>query len=97
MIRDICAAANEAGVEGVFYWEGTWIPVGSADADNSALWEKYGSGWASSYSAEYDPDDAGLYLSLIHIYNGTGIDIIRFSNDLGGVLAAFLLFPVCVS
>lgn len=61
MIRDICAAANEAGVLGVFYWEGTWIPVGSADQDNSALWEKYGSGWASSYSAEYDPDDAGLY------------------------------------
>lgn len=61
MIRDICAAANEVGVLGVFYWEGTWIPVGSADQDNSALWEKYGSGWASSYSAEYDPDDAGLY------------------------------------
>lgn len=61
MIRDICAAANEAGVIGVFYWEGTWIPVGSEDQDNSALWEKYGSGWASSYSAEYDPDDAGLY------------------------------------
>ena len=65
MIRDICAAANEAGVEGVFYWEGTWIPVGSADADNSALWEKYGSGWASSYSAEYDPDDAGLYYGAV--------------------------------
>ena len=61
MIRDICAAANEVGVLGVFYWEGTWIPVGSEDKDNSALWEKYGSGWASSYSAEYDPDDAGLY------------------------------------
>lgn len=61
MIRDICAAANEVGVLGVFYWEGTWIPVGSADQDDSALWEKYGSGWASSYSAEYDPDDAGLY------------------------------------
>ena len=61
MIRDICAAANEVGVIGVFYWEGTWIPVGSEDQDNSALWEKYGSGWASSYSAEYDPDDAGLY------------------------------------
>lgn len=61
MIRDICAAANEAGVLGVFYWEGTWIPVGSEDQDNSAPWEKYGSGWASSYSAEYDPDDAGLY------------------------------------
>lgn len=61
MIRDICAAVNEVGVLGVFYWEGTWIPVGSEDQDNSALWEKYGSGWASSYSAEYDPDDAGLY------------------------------------
>ena len=61
MIRDICAAANEVGVLGVFYWEGTWIPVGSEDQDNSALWEKYGSGCASSYSAEYDPDDAGLY------------------------------------
>lgn len=61
MIRDICAAANEVGVLGVFYWEGTWIPVGSENQDNSALWEKYGSGWASSYSAEYDPDDAGLY------------------------------------
>lgn len=61
MIRDICAAANEVGVIGMFYWEGTWIPVGSAGADNSALWEKYGSGWASSYSVDYDPDDAGLY------------------------------------
>lgn len=44
MIRDICADANEVGVIGVFYWEGTWIPVGSRDADNSGLWEKYGSG-----------------------------------------------------
>ena len=32
MIRDICADANEVGVIGVFYWEGTWIPVGSKDA-----------------------------------------------------------------
>jgi arabinogalactan endo-1,4-beta-galactosidase len=61
MIRDICAAANEAGVIGIFYWEGAWIPVGSATEDNSSIWEEYGSGWASSYSADYDPDDAGLY------------------------------------
>ncbi|MCM1263748.1 MAG: glycosyl hydrolase 53 family protein [Butyrivibrio sp.] len=60
MIRDICAAANEAGVLGIFYWEGTWIPVGKADADNSPIWEEFGSGWASSYAADYDPDDAGL-------------------------------------
>ena len=61
MLRDICAAADEADIMGVFYWEGTWIPVGPADADNSGLWEKYGSGWASSYSGSYDPKDAGKY------------------------------------
>ena len=36
-VRDVCAAASESGAEGIFYWEGTWIPVGPADADNSAL------------------------------------------------------------
>ena len=61
MIRDICAAANEVGVIGVFYWGGTWIPVGKATEDNSPIWEKYGSGWASSYASDYDPEDAGLY------------------------------------
>ena len=61
MIRDICKNVNEVGGIGVFYWEGAWIPVGPADADNSAIWEKYGSGWASSYASDYDPEDAGLY------------------------------------
>lgn len=61
MIRDVCAAANEAGVIGVFYWEGVWIPVGDASADNAPIWEEFGSGWASSYAGEYDPEDAGLY------------------------------------
>ena len=61
MIRDICAAADEVGVIGVFYWEGTWLPVGGPDEDNSPVWEEYGSGWASSYASDYDPEDAGLY------------------------------------
>lgn len=86
VIRDICAAANGAGVEGVFYWEGTWIPVGSADADNSALWEKYGSGWASSYSAEYDPDDAGLY------YGGCSWDNQAMFDFTGHPLASLNVF-----
>ena len=64
VVRDVMAATaavGEAGL-GVFYWEGAWIPVGAADATaNSPLWEKYGSGWASSYSVKYDPDDAGIY------------------------------------
>ena len=47
---------------GVFYWEGTWISVGTNSwEENSAIWEKYGAGWASSYAKEYDPEDAGKY------------------------------------
>ncbi len=61
IIRDICKRVNEVGGKGVFYWEGTWIPVGDASSDNSEIWEKYGSGWASSYAADYDPEDAGVY------------------------------------
>lgn len=61
MVRDVYYAAYEAGAIGSFYWEGTWIPVGPADNDNSSIWEEFGSGWASSYATEYDPEDAGLY------------------------------------
>lgn len=86
MIRDICADANEVGVIGVFYWEGTWIPVGSKDADNSGLWEKYGSGWASSYSATYDPDDAGLY------YGGSSWDNQAMFDFTGHPLASLNVF-----
>lgn len=86
MIRDICAAANEVGVLGMFYWEGTWIPVGSAGADNSVLWEKYGSGWASSYSADYDPDDAGLY------YGGCSWDNQAMFDFTGHPLASLNVF-----
>lgn len=47
---------------GVVYWEGAWISVGTDSWDtNHELWEKYGSGWASSYASKYDPDDAGRY------------------------------------
>ena len=69
-IRDVAAlvASLEAGI-GVFYWEAGWIPVpGSSWEERSQLWEQYGSGWASSYAAEYDPDDAGRY------YGGSACD-----------------------
>ncbi len=62
MVRDICAAASEAGALGVFYWEGVWIPVSAGGwSANAPVWEQHGSGWASSWAAEYDPADAGLY------------------------------------
>lgn len=61
MIRDIMAAASDAGAIGLFYWEGAWIPVGNDFTANQAIWEQNGSGWASSFAAEYDPADAGRY------------------------------------
>lgn len=60
-IRDVMSYASNAGALGVFYWEGAWVPVGKNKSSNSKLWEKYGSGWASSYAADYDPNDAGQY------------------------------------
>lgn len=61
-VRDVIAAVNAAGGIGVFYWEPAWIGVpGSTWEEQSALWEKYGSGWASSYAGVYDPADAGIY------------------------------------
>lgn len=86
MIRDVIAAANEAGASGVFYWEGTWLPVGKATDDNSPIWEKYGSGWASSYASDYDPEDAGLY------YGGCSWDNQAFFDFDGHPLASLNLF-----
>ena len=60
-IRDICAVASKSGSLGVFYWEGAWVPVGSNYESNKVLWEEHGSGWASSYSVDYDPEDAGKW------------------------------------
>ena len=53
---------------GVCYWEGTWISVGNDYESNKAKWEKYGSGWATSYAKDYDPNDAGKW------YGGCAVD-----------------------
>ena len=62
-LRDLTKTAAEIpNCIGIFYWEGTWISVGrSSLQENQLLWEQHGSGWASSYSAGYDPDDAGKW------------------------------------
>lgn len=86
LIRDVCAAANEAGVLGVFYWEGVWIPVGDNAATNSPIWEEYGSGWASSYAGDYDPEDAGLY------YGGCSWDNQAMFDFTGHPLASLNVF-----
>jgi len=78
-LRNMMAAVHEAGGLGVFYWEPAWITVGDTygktgaeyDAQvaaNKAKWEEFGSGWAASYAAGYDPNDAGKW------YGGSAVD-----------------------
>ena len=88
-LTDVIQAMHDIGGIGVFYWEGAWVPVpgGSWEA-NSALWEKYGAGWASSYAAEYDPNDAGKF------YGGSACDnqaMFDFSGKALESLKAFRL------
>ena len=74
---------------GVFYWEGTWISVGTSSfEENSAKWEKYGSGWAASYATEYDPNDAGKY------YGGCAVDNQAFFDEHGHVLESLKVFSL---
>lgn len=56
-LRDVMEATVKAGDNalGVFYWEPAWTPVGGTDREvNLPIWEKYGSGWASSAAIGYD-------------------------------------------
>ncbi|MGW4114674.1 glycosyl hydrolase 53 family protein [Actinosynnema sp. NPDC004786] len=64
-VRDVVQAVVDVGAAGigVYYWEPAWLPVGppSALEANRLLWERDGSGWASSHAGGYDPHDAGLH------------------------------------
>ena len=79
--------ANTPGGIGVCYWEGAWISVGQNSwEENSAKWEQFGSGWASSYAAVYDPDDAGKW------YGGSAVDNQAFFDASGHPLESLKLF-----
>ena len=54
--------------------------------ENRALWEKYGSGWASSFSDEYDPDDAGKW------YGGSAVDNQAFFKPDGTAVSSLWVF-----
>lgn len=74
---------------GVFYWEGTWISSGGDSyEENLALWQKHGSGWATSYAAEYDPDDAGQW------YGGCSVDNQAFFDANGKALESLKVFSL---
>ena len=89
-VRDVIAAmARTSGGLGVVYWEGAWISVGTSSwEENHALWEQFGSGWASSYAAAYDPDDAGKY------YGGSAVDNQAFFDETGHPLESLKLFSL---
>ena len=85
-ITDAIANDTVNGI-GVVYWEGTWISVGGSSwEENSELWERYGSGWASSYSAGYDPNDAGKY------YGGNAVDNQALFDQYGKPLESLRVF-----
>ena len=87
-VRDVAdTVAHIPGGIGLCYWEGAWISVGTESWEqNSALWEQYGSGWASSYAAAYDPDDAGKY------YGGCSWDNQTFFDPTGHPLESLRVF-----
>ena len=67
-VTDTIVNHTPSGI-GICYWEGAWITVGQNSwEENHEKWEKYGSGWASSYASVYDPQDAGKY------YGGCAVD-----------------------
>ena len=91
LVRDVIDTVANKTVNGigVFYWEGTWISAGGASwEENSALWERYGSGWASSYAAEYDPEDAGKW------YGGCAVDNQAFFTADGKATEALKVFSL---
>lgn len=99
-VRDVMNAVNNVSGGkglGVCYWEGAWITVGDTTGKtggafsaqynrNKTLWEQYGCGWASSASAEYDPDDAGIY------YGGSAVDNQAFFDAAGKALPSLRVF-----
>lgn len=71
---------------GVCYWEPAWIPVPGNYNEKIELWEKYGSGWASSYSAAYDPENAGKW------YGGSSWDNQAMFDSSGHPLKSLKVF-----
>lgn len=63
-LTDVFRAVANVGPKGigVFYWEPAWLgKYGISWNEQSELWKKYGSGWATEYASEFDPEvtDAG--------------------------------------
>ena len=85
-IRDMCKLAYDSDAIGVCYWGGAWVPVGDEYESNRQLWESCGSGWASSYASDYDPENVGSY------YGGSAWDNQALFDFTGHPLASLATF-----
>ena len=88
-VRAVIDTVSSIGGLGVVYWEGAWIAVGTdSREENREKWERDGSGWASSFAAEYDPKDAGKY------YGGCAVDNQAFFAPDGTPLESLKVFSL---
>jgi len=85
-VSEVIRAVNDIGGIGVFYWEGAWVSVGDDPAENAAKWEAFGSGWAASHAASYDPKDAGVY------FGGSACDNQAMFDRYGRALPSLQVF-----
>lgn len=90
MLNKVCALAADNGGSGVFYWGTTWVPVPGSDPANpeagKEIWEKYGSGWASSFAEKYDPENVGKW------YGGSAWDNMALFDFTGKALPSLAVF-----
>lgn len=95
MVIKMIAELGNNGI-GVCYWEGAWNAVANAYKNGSLdeevltqskiLWEKYGSGWATSYANSYDNNDVGSW------FGGSSVDNQTFFDADGKVLDSINVF-----
>lgn len=88
-LSDVIEAMKGLGESalGVFYWEPCWIAVpGKSWDERSQKWESFGSGWASSFAGEYDPEDAGRW------FGGSACDNQALFDPEGRPLASLKAF-----
>lgn len=102
---DVTLSNGKKAALGFFYWEPAWISAMSVydengnlktdaekiEAENRELDVECGSDWASSYAAEYDPDDAGLW------WGGSGMTNQSVFDFNGSPLPVFDVYnPYCL-
>ncbi|MBQ8923933.1 MAG: glycosyl hydrolase 53 family protein [Lachnospiraceae bacterium] len=99
VIETVASIDNNKGI-GVFYWEPAWIPVQVYDASasnaatvlaqNKALWERDGSGWATSYAGDYDSGAKEYYggsavdNEAVFDFDGTALESLKVYNMVRG-------------